>query len=110
MHKWAEINSSYVPFGSEGFPGWVWFESRMCREWLHLCEVWGRITGDTTVVQGIGDIPVGCYGHCLIMLHLQAESDLQRKLFALGTSGCGYDLTLKTVIAINSIRTTPDTI
>jgi len=46
----------------------------------------------------------------LIMLHLQAKSDLQRKLFALCTSGSGYDLTLKTVIAINSIRTTPDTI
>ena len=76
-----------------------------------------NITGETTVVQGIGDIPVGCYGHCLtgdmihlIMLHLQAKSDLQGKLFALCTSDHGYDLTLKTVIAINSIRTTPDTI
>ena len=36
----------------------------------------------------------------LIMMHAQAKSDLQRKLFidiALCTSGSGYELTLKTL-------------
>ena len=46
--NWAEktvLAPCRAPFlAVKVFPGWVWFESRMCREWLHLCEVWGRKT------------------------------------------------------------------